>query len=816
MMQLTYNGVALHTIGSVSLVEESSTFEPPEAPEREIVNLTFRVDVWKETFANNRAQMVLAQAAIRTPDKLLTVQIPANPNVPSADLTTLYCQHAKVTSSNFPSDVNEWGTTHQQLRISFQLEKHDFIGSDLAQCGFTPSGTTTEVPIGVITKFKEDFRVGRFSQYLDARESVEGSLSMSGQWLADMTMDIEDRRAALTTKVTALRNAFNTKSGILNCQHFNGTVKPVDCSVELDQAKSRVLWSFSCNYTRFPNEDGFAACDFEVDCREDEQGERSMTFSGRVMADTVTRAEAKLQAIKGNILTNYGMNAGYEVRAETRTRNISQSSYDGANDVGDTASVVDYPETVHNHPVGFTGSFQTKQSANTAFVELSFSYEYRKKSPTHLSWTLSVSDSEELSNGMISRSYSGTVTCGYQAQVGAQGSTTADQAFWIACTKARELGNNKYPVQTGSRITRDDRLERSNGTIEMVKVDFSFSYQVASKRLYAEMRSETQYNTFGEDVVSVSGSICGIDQATMEALYANLKTAWGAHVRNESKTWDEIRVGTGTTPALGSSFGPQDVMAFDQVSIWNEGLVYKLSFSYQYWQAKAAGAYAIKYGYGLQKDYISNSKTTTIEGSLFGTEAIITAAQNETGGNVLDAMISGLGLTSANAVQRRRSVDREYIPTSANRMLKLDFSESYEAQLSSADKVLECEVNESIQFSGDRNVVIDIPYQVSVVQQLGTTAARRTVSGTVTATNETTAENWAKKQRTLAWPALNATGGIPAVPSTVYHEPERYDIQHVFVPLTEGAIRGSGHNVKAVKLSFTFQQIVPNYKFNAA
>jgi hypothetical protein len=214
-------------------------------------------------------------------------------------------------------------------------------------------------------------------------------------------------------------------------------------------------------------------------------------------------------------------------------------------------------------------------------------------------------------------------------------------------------------------------------------------------------------------------------------------------------------------------------------------------------------------------DYVANARIVAVDGSLWGSESVVTDCLNQTGGNPIDLLYVALGITGS-SVKSTRSVDREYIPGAGaipGLTTKLDFSDSFDSTLSAADRILKCEVNEKISFSGNRNVVIDIPYDVSVVQNLGTTPARRTVNGSVVATNETTAVRYAKTQKSLAWPTADGAGGIPSVPTTTYNEPPELTINHGFVDLTSGVVRGQGKNTRVVTVQFTFEEIVPNYPY---
>ena len=79
----------------------------------------------------------------------------------------------------------------------------------------------------------------------------------------------------------------------------------------------------------------------------------------------------------------------------------------------------------------------------------------------------------------------------------------------------------------------------------------------------------------------------------------------------------------------------------------------------------------------------------------------------------------------------------------------------------------------------------------------------RTIRGSALASDRATAVVWAKKQRALL--TGDANGGH-------FVNPERWETAYEIVPrVQDGLISGTGENVKVVRVSFTFSQILPKY-----
>ena len=129
---------------------------------------------------------------------------------------------------------------------------------------------------------------------------------------------------------------------------------------------------------------------------------------------------------------------------------------------------------------------------------------------------------------------------------------------------------------------------------------------------------------------------------------------------------------------------------------------------------------------------------------------------------------------------------------------RLHFSQSWVDLLTGmVSGILECEIMEETQYSGDRLVVRPIPDGVSLVQRCGTREGRHTVTARVVATTETAGTAWVRRKR----------GELMLGP---YLEPPRVSKVYRFLPQTDGVV---GSNVRLFEVTGAFSEIVPDYPY---
>jgi hypothetical protein len=799
-MKLFYNNFELSTLGTVSLMEEGVQYLPADAPQKQIINLTFRIDVWAKNWTTNRTSIETALTKLQDQNCVLRVVQEAIPGAGGSVEKEIYNQTATIVQHNFPSDINEWGVTRQQVRITFSLTKFidDSKTNAVALTAYATEGGAG-LAVGSVYTWKEQVQVKRYDELHDTRQQSGGFITATGELKGNMasgtTLDAR-RTALLVTKEALIAKLDNKSVRLAYGTAFDKTVRVTGFECEINQMVTGITWSLSATYTRFPNEAGYVGSEFQLAERKDsESGESFLTLSGSITSDSVDRADAKLILIRTAALAAYtAYGTAQQVRSEKRTDHVAVTSMSGASDVGDQTSVV----------------------PATSFIKMSFTEEYKVRTADHLSWNLTVDDQDDLGQGLLRRTYSGSVVCGHQAVTFDPPTTmdAADAAFYIAIGKARELGDGKHNIILSSSIKRDDRLLQRTGNVEMVKVDFSFSYAVRSSRIYAEIKSDLQDNRLGEKTETVSGFVVGGTDADAEAYYADILAGVTGHIRNIQKTVSKIRVSVANAGTLDSPPTLAGIWSYAEGGGGKAELVTRLEFSFQVFHAKASGL-SIKYTMGVSMRYQTMEKVTTIDGECYAT----TAKMNEILQYGVGPGSGGEGLTLFNdmglgtLLDPEFSVDREYIDgeTAAKGLTtKVKFRLTYVAKITGFTGIVDCTVNERIKFSGRRNIEIPVPNAESEFQDMGIVPGRRTVSGTVTAATEAIALAWVKKMSTLAYANTN---GIPDAPAVKYAEPPEINIGFEFVPLNEGVPRGAGINVKLAKVDFTFETILPVYAY---
>jgi hypothetical protein len=403
-----------------------------------------------------------------------------------------------------------------------------------------------------------------------------------------------------------------------------------------------VKWSLSGSYTIFPDEDGYAAADVKVAVGQDEEtGE--LILSGVIAAGTELLAVAKLNAFRTAVLLAEGFNANSRIRNQLDKGYLNTDDTAGAN----------------------------------VFTALTFSETYRKRAANVLSTTLTITDVDDTRSGMINRTYAGSVV--------SSGSTDS-AAYVSALLQAQLLGDNKHSFRLSGRVVRADR-KINDAPNEHVCVEFAYEYQIKGERGYAEVGSTTDLQTFGEDAESVSGFIVARDLNTARSLYlSQVRNAYNSRLIRSEKTSDsKILIESGSY--LGAFLGTGTF----------QSMFVRYKFEFQVFKTKTSG-YAIKYGLEVAIDYTRLIKESTVEGSFFGTDALLADVQNRVAGNPLDVFLAALNF--GNLLRDSRKASSDKVGTTINQALSVAFTNSYIAKLTSGAQILECHISEDSPMGG--------------------------------------------------------------------------------------------------------------------
>lgn len=775
-MKLTINGIALHELGDVSILSQSSVFSNEEMSQKETRTLTIAIDFWEQSYHENydlvtAARVALAKSHVplvwQGDDEIVNEEEVAGPIY----LNTL----VDVVSHDLPENPNAWGTYQQQIRIVVRHEANRST-SDALKGTFKKTGALgAAIDLGNVISWKSSYRSQRNSEMRNDRSRAGGQVTAQGELLVPNTGDtLANRRVWLAAAKATLDTHVNGKDGTLTFgpsgQFFNQVVKVDAWDCDINQATTAIKWSLTVSYTIFPLEAGFAAADFRCAKNTDqESGDETLTIAGRVVAATEAIARTKMAAVISAALLSY--------------------SADGFSAANLVTSQVE-PSKIDNDDTG----------GSAVFNELSFTNTYRKRAANVLSYGLSISDQEDTPSGLIQRTYSGRVTA-----TGA----TQDAAYASAVAKARELGDGKHDFRIRGSITRTDR-KTTAGVQEFVSIEFAYEYRLKAKRIYLEIRSDANTETFAENSEQVSGFVVAEDYATATAAYQSLvRSAYSSSlIRSERTSKNTSKIAKG-------SYNASNV--FEATAGQYATMESGVEFSFNVLTQKGSNAWGIKYAVRVDYDDIALIKNTSVSGVFVGSAAEMVAAESGANGNALDTFLNALSYGTR--VGRSRGSEHEKT-TSLDYRTSVAFQNTYLDRISSAEQILECRVSEQIDYSGPRWVTQNLPDAPAVMQNCGVTAGARVITGEVKASTETAALAWIQDQNPENEDSIfhllpTGAGGGDTPDDRYFHAPKIERDFH-FIPRTDGIARGDDANAPCVRMTFTFAEVLPNFPYNPA
>ena len=786
-LQLTYNGVALHSLGNITIVSQSGAFSPEEFPQKETRTIQVRITTWANDTGYNfdtlYANIKSAREALQAQNKLLT-WISAGETAGDTQLQ----RPVMVVSHDIPENPNAWGVYQQEINIAFRFEVDTSADSTTLTAtvtGYANGVNYSPISLGKVHRFKNEYRNQYYSEWKNIRQRSPGTVTASGELFYGLgdTGSTNDTRLA---GVIAAKNSLEAQikagryitltygaGGAL----FNKSVKVESFAADIDQGPVTgvIKWSLSATYTEWPNESTYAGCDYTTALSKDvEAGRETLSFSGSITAGTEALAVSKLSAIETAVLAAYGFTAGKQVKREVSKRWVSNPDTTGVNTTNDGVAV-----------------------ANQEWLELSFGYSYERKTASVLGYSLTITDTDDLESGLITRTYAGSVT---------SSGANEEAAYNAALAKARDLGDKKHHFRVSSTEARADRqLASASATKEFIRVDFSYAYRLKGERIYLSLTTSVQDDTFGESTERISGFVVAKDMTTARAQYVEIvKQPYvdaDRLIRGEStdERGEYVELGaTWTDAGSGRAYMP-----------------IRLDFQLTLFKPKADDTFAIKYAVSTAHDYVGLTQRTSINGEFVADRADLLAIEADTT-NPLKTFITNLGSTYGNLDGKELNYDRELVQSSNPadaEPIKVAFRLSYSKPLSTEAQVVGCQLREDITYSGIRWVSQQSPQAKDTVQNCGPTAGSRTVSGSITAATETAAMNWIKKQHGAAgiW-AVWRTG--ETAPTERYEQPIQVSFGYEFAPLTDGSVgsnrtAGTGSNIQMVTANFTFSEIVP-------
>lgn len=311
-MELTYNGVALHELGEVT-ISQSTEYEGGETPVRAKRTLRVVLEVFEDTFASNYALVTQAKAALKVQHGVLLWR--------DAETETVFVnQTAVVESENLPDDPNGWGRYHQRLEIVFTFYEQDLTTERAA---VTLAYAAGNIELAQMTEWKETVEVTPFDPLRPQQKFAVVTVQASGLELADTKLTLTQRRAALHAKRDVWRSRVTGQNETtLTCGTFSRAMRVQRFEAEVNQAENAIGWNFAAYYNVLPAEGGYAIAEYRVTERNGDNqpatgtGEQFLTISGTVKASSEALALSKINEIQAAQLTARAYAAGEITRHE--------------------------------------------------------------------------------------------------------------------------------------------------------------------------------------------------------------------------------------------------------------------------------------------------------------------------------------------------------------------------------------------------------------------------------------------------------------------------------------------------------------------
>jgi hypothetical protein len=445
-LQITYAGYKFHETGVTQYGHGMQPAGPGGVPRKFIETFRLKHRFFETSFADNEARWNALKTVIR-----------ANPRgrliITDERGQTVESRMVKCAGAE---GGEEWGQYRREIELSFEAVGGVLTVSEQT-AGFTPTGRT-QITLPNVESMSGGIKTERPTTHSAIRREQIETVAMSGKWTANPEDTIAAKRDALLAKKAEIESIADAPDGVLVYGSFSKTMQIEAVSADIGDGTDELTWTLSAFRRNFP--DGvFAESEYEVDFSDDrEDGTRTVTVAGRVVADTKANAEAAALAIKNQFT------AGRQfLNQQLRRRVISGT--DGTDDC----------------------------------TELSFSYRFRETFGAVVSYKL-------------------TITHGYDAKAGDETTTYAGNVYAdstaTALAKARELGFGK---EDGRLYLMSSNEQMAAASVEDVvtanSVDFTYVYLGKSAIAFAEVSYDTSTEFFGANSFTISGSCTATSQA---------------------------------------------------------------------------------------------------------------------------------------------------------------------------------------------------------------------------------------------------------------------------------------------------------------
>lgn len=838
-MELIYNNVSLHGLGAVLV--RSQQIDPDgsaDAPTGRRVTLRVALAIERDTFHGNRDMVDAARAALETPRARLTLR-------ESPGVGVVVDREVSVGPVNWP-DTGQGMTRYQELELSFSWTEGEPGEVRYTEVTFTKTGDTAPgdtISLGDATEWKDRYTSNALHALRNIRSDAPGQVSLQGEWLADETQPLATRREALLAKRAAWLAKLNGESGTLVFGGFSQLVRVESFDAQVNAAATKLRWSLAGSYSQWPDRAAYLIVDYTLTEREDaSQGNRRVTLTGRIGAQTAAAARAKLAELESAAAARYS---------------------------GKTLHADGEPETTERL-IGNDTDDEEHAAASTSgeFVELSFTKHWRVSTSASVQgWSLRLESSEDTRQNRVRHTWRG--------HVDARGATWGD-AYQAAHAKALTLGGNKQAVLLGGRITANDDQQSADyagsSSTRYCRVEFTWEYQVTSDRVWVDLRSELQKDSAGAWIENVRGEITAATFAMAKGYFDTLKGSFvnmvilqetiGEH-RTRTKTTRAVggahpNKGAAYTPAGSSTWGaqvnttevadsfepvtPTGITPLPQLTGMEEEFIHTVegfSFSWQILRQRDANQVSVRYERDTHTDHRQQIVTVTLQGSI-GARTRAELDTTVTGLTPLGATIQEQRLTEERAVfMGDPAAAGDNVPFGSDvgalgHLLTARFTLRYQTRLTGSTAILQAEASEDLSPSGPHLVVHPTAFGRPVVQQCGWEEGSRTLRVSAVSASEQAAEQWVRAQWRMKLAVITTlynSGGtaialdtstaspnstnrwkrMAADGTTVlgYLKAPRFQKRMTWLPLQSSPAARATENVQVWQVSLEVQEILP-------
>ena len=342
-MQLTYNAVALHQLGTLYVLGTERRADPPENPQRWACALRVRLEAAAGGWAANADKLLSARTALSGQFKTLLWTDAAS--------TERLNRAVSVEGLSEPEPEAGGGTAYQDLEITFRwFESLLPANDDVAFAGMS---------LGLVDKWEEGYAADRPNAFADPRRFARLTVEASGRWLPNPADAPASRRAALAAQKNDFLTRVDGQNGALTRTGFSETVRVTRASAALDDGKDELRWTLSAEWNGFPATEPFAFVDYTVDLRADRDGAaEELTFSGKITASTEAAARTRLDTLRDATLAARGY-----LLAQRTGEQTTPALFDGNPDDGSAFVELNFSERYRRFLTNFGVTFQKTGAA---------------------------------------------------------------------------------------------------------------------------------------------------------------------------------------------------------------------------------------------------------------------------------------------------------------------------------------------------------------------------------------------------------------------------------------------------------------------